>query len=91
MVSFKTDTPLAIRPPTPPESEHSSTESPNFEKGEVPVPLPPSSTEPTEVLEIDAETPDSHVPRDPQLIRLTGVHPFNVEPPLSTLYDQGEA
>ncbi|PNY23972.1 Nitrate reductase [Tolypocladium capitatum] len=41
------------------------------------------------VLPQDLKTPDSHVPRDPRLIRLTGVHPFNVEAPLSDLYDEG--
>ncbi|KAL2379171.1 hypothetical protein RJZ90_005471 [Blastomyces dermatitidis] len=52
------------------------------------IPLPPPSKEPTQVLDIDKETPDKHVPRDPRLIRLTGVHPFNVEPPLTTLYEE---
>lgn len=53
------------------------------------VPLPPPSTNPTGTLDIDKGTPDSHVPRDPRLIRLTGVHPFNVEPPLTALYNEG--
>jgi nitrate reductase (NAD(P)H) len=53
------------------------------------IPLPPPSTNPTEVLDIDAKTPDFHVSRDPRMVRLTGVHPFNVEAPLSTLFDQG--
>lgn len=53
------------------------------------IPLPPLSVYPADVLDIDKNTPDSHVPRDPRLIRLTGVHPFNVEPPLTTLYDEG--
>ncbi|XRM41163.1 hypothetical protein ABZX51_004453 [Aspergillus tubingensis] len=53
------------------------------------IPLPPPSKQPTEVLNIDKPTPDYHVPRDPRLIRLTGVHPFNVEPPLTALYDEG--
>jgi nitrate reductase (NAD(P)H) len=52
-------------------------------------PLPPTSTPPTEVLELDKKTPDAHVPRDSRLIRLTGVHPFNVEAPLSALYNEG--
>lgn len=51
-------------------------------------PLPPPSRG-NSVLPEDLKTPDSHVPRDPRLIRLTGVHPFNVEAPLSDLYDQG--
>ncbi|RAL11103.1 nitrate reductase NiaD [Aspergillus homomorphus CBS 101889] len=53
------------------------------------LPLPPPSKEPTEVLNVDKPTPDYHVPRDPRLIRLTGVHPFNVEPPLTALYNEG--
>jgi nitrate reductase (NAD(P)H) len=40
-------------------------------------------------LNIDKATPDAHVPRDPRLIRLTGVHPFNVEPPLTDLFNEG--
>ncbi|KAK9807828.1 hypothetical protein WJX72_010494 [[Myrmecia] bisecta] len=32
----------------------------------------------------DADTPDQWVPRHPDLIRLTGRHPFNVEPPRTT-------
>ena len=37
----------------------------------------------------DAKTPDAWVPRHPGLIRLTGIHPFNVEPHLSNLMDCG--
>ncbi|KAK0750991.1 nitrate reductase [Schizothecium vesticola] len=51
-------------------------------------PLPPRSKK-NEVLQEDLRTPDNHVERDPRLIRLTGVHPFNVEAPLSDLYDEG--
>jgi nitrate reductase (NAD(P)H) len=53
------------------------------------LPVPPESKEPVEILELDKDTPDSHVPRDSRLIRLTGVHPFNVEAPLTALYDEG--
>lgn len=53
------------------------------------VPLPPPSVNPTAILDVDKGTPDSHVPRDPRLIRLTGVHPFNVEPPLTALFKEG--
>jgi nitrate reductase (NAD(P)H) len=53
------------------------------------VPLPPPSKNPVDILDVDKGTPDSHVPRDPRLIRLTGVHPFNVEPPLTALYNEG--
>ncbi|KAF4996407.1 hypothetical protein FGRMN_4516 [Fusarium graminum] len=51
-------------------------------------PLPPECL-PKSVLKEDLKTPDSFVERDPRLIRLTGVHPFNVEAPLSDLYDEG--
>lgn len=53
-----------------------------------PYPLPPKKKAKC-VLTEDVKTPDNHVPRDPRLIRLTGVHPFNVEAPLSDLYDEG--
>lgn len=53
-----------------------------------PYPLPPKSL-PKSVLKEDIKTPDNFVERDPRLIRLTGVHPFNVEPPLNDLYDEG--
>lgn len=33
----------------------------------------------------DAQTPDAWLPRDGRLVRLTGKHPFNVEPPVSVL------
>uniref|UniRef100_A0A7S4NA60 Nitrate reductase n=1 Tax=Odontella aurita TaxID=265563 RepID=A0A7S4NA60_9STRA len=33
----------------------------------------------------DRGTPDEWIPRDGRLVRLTGRHPFNVEPPLSVL------
>jgi nitrate reductase (NAD(P)H) len=77
-------------PPTPPEtvigddnkSTTSSSSEPDFA-------LPPPSTIPTKILDADKPTPDAHVPRDPRLIRLTGVHPFNVEAPLSDLYNEG--
>ncbi|KAK5653864.1 hypothetical protein OQA88_7788 [Cercophora sp. LCS_1] len=56
--------------------------------------VPPPYTIPpkpraNKVLPEDLKTPDKHVERDPRLIRLTGVHPFNVEAPLSALYDEG--
>jgi nitrate reductase (NAD(P)H) len=54
------------------------------------IPLPPPSKSPVDILDLDKGTPDNHVPRDPRLIRLTGVHPFNVEPPLTALYNEGK-
>ena len=76
-----------LLPPTPPEStigetQCSSPAEPHFD-------LPPPTPRVTEVLDIDKNTPDSHVPRDPRLIRLTGVHPFNVEAPLTDLFKEG--
>jgi len=35
------------------------------------------------------KTPDSWVKRHPNLIRLTGKHPFNVEAPLPEMFDYG--
>lgn len=37
----------------------------------------------------DKGTPDDWVPRNPDLVRLTGKHPFNCEPPIGQLLDQG--
>ena len=72
-------------PPSPPQTEENGSEP----SEEVDIPLPPPTTIPTETLDLDKKTPDAHVPRDPRLIRLTGVHPFNVEAPLSTLFNEG--
>jgi len=82
-------------PPTPPDSDNNSdvekTDSDEEEEQLKPddIPLPPPTSPPTQVLDIDKKTPDSWLPRDPRLIRLTGVHPFNVEAPLSDLYNEG--
>ncbi|KAF3052394.1 hypothetical protein E8E11_011503 [Didymella keratinophila] len=78
-------------PPTPPETDLDSDDSKSTTSTaptEIDVPLPPPSGKP-QVLDIDKPTPDAHVPRDPRLIRLTGVHPFNCEGPLSELYNEG--
>ena len=81
-------------PPTPPDSDNNSdTEKadPEAAQGEQQInfPLPPPTSPPTEVLDVDKKTPDSWLPRDPRLIRLTGIHPLNVEAPLSDLYNEG--
>lgn len=80
-------------PPTPPRSEHSDREKaePDTVRDvrDAEFPLPPPCTEPTDILEADKKTPDGWLPRDPRLIRLTGVHPFNVEAPLSDLFNEG--
>ncbi|KAJ3572920.1 hypothetical protein NPX13_g4883 [Xylaria arbuscula] len=68
---------------SPPNGDNSST-------SKLPLyPLPPKSNPDNSVLTEDLKTPDSHVIRDSRLIRLTGIHPFNVEAPLSNLYDEG--
>ncbi|KAL6247446.1 hypothetical protein RBB50_005792 [Rhinocladiella similis] len=68
-------------PPSPPSTD--------AEDETVEIPLPPPTTIPKYTLDIDLKTPDNHVPRDPRLIRLTGVHPFNVEAPLTALFNEG--
>lgn len=73
----------------PPKNGEITIESIVPSPAEPDVPLPPPSKKPVDILEVDKITPDSHVPRDPRLIRLTGVHPFNVEPPLTALYNEG--
>ncbi len=76
-------------PPTPPISDDNASISGESQSDEVEIPLPPPTSIPNQVLDQDKKTPDAHVPRDPRLIRLTGVHPFNVEPPLSALFNEG--
>ncbi|KAM3076831.1 hypothetical protein ACMFMF_004749 [Clarireedia jacksonii] len=84
-------------PPTPPETRENSAdeiESVSSQDGSISpmpqrYPFPPPTRSPTKILKEDLKTPDNHVPRDPRLIRLTGTHPFNVEAPLSALYDEG--
>lgn len=42
-----------------------------------------------EIDDRDKGTPDEWIPRHPDLVRLTGKHPFNCEPPIGQLLDQG--
>ncbi|KAK7058499.1 hypothetical protein VNI00_002133 [Paramarasmius palmivorus] len=49
----------------------------------------PKNVAPTQAAPADAQTPDFWVNRNPDLIRLTGKHPFNCESRLSKLYDAG--
>lgn len=44
---------------------------------------------PQQPSSLDAGTPDHWVARDDRLVRLTGRHPFNAEPALSTLFSRG--
>ena len=41
----------------------------------------------TQVDDRDRGTSDDWIPRHPELVRLTGRHPFNCEPPLSALME----
>lgn len=88
---LETQQPKEVLPPTPPLTDDNGSEKENSVDGEPDIDLPeiPPSTVPNKVLDIDLKTPDNHVPRDPRLIRLTGVHPFNVEAPLTALYNEG--
>ena len=43
----------------------------------------------TKIDDKDKGTPDDWVPRHPDLIRLTGRHPLNCEPPLTANYEHG--
>ena len=83
--------PKTMFPPSPPltDKAESDTSSLNDEEFDGAIPLPPESINPTEILSIDAASPDKHVPRDPRLIRLTGNHPFNCEAPLTDLFNAG--
>ncbi|EAS29271.3 nitrate reductase [Coccidioides immitis RS] len=51
----------------------------------------PKADEPliTTIDEADQYTPDNWIPRDQALVRLTGKHPLNAEPDLTTLFDAG--
>ena len=79
-----------LPPPSPQtESDDSDTSPSSLSSEEADLPSPPPTKIPTKILEVDKNTPDAHVPRDPRLIRLTGSHPFNVEAPLSALFNEG--
>lgn len=87
----RTSVPLPQGCPVPEKPEHSVPARCVEEvlpKHPRPYPLPPKPRR-NKVLPEDLRTPDNHVERDPRLIRLTGVHPFNVEAPLSDLFDEG--
>ncbi|KAI0086010.1 hypothetical protein BDY19DRAFT_895569 [Irpex rosettiformis] len=51
-------------------------------------PLPYNET-PRTAAQVDVQTPDAWIKRDPGLIRLTGKHPFNTEGVLSAVFDAG--
>ncbi|KZT68489.1 hypothetical protein DAEQUDRAFT_766300 [Daedalea quercina L-15889] len=52
-------------------------------------PLIPEDKTLAETADADVQTPDRWVHRNPELIRLTGKHPFNSEAPLTTLFQTG--
>jgi len=54
---------------------------------EIPKPLHSKEITPAKVDDRDVGTPDEWIKRHPDLVRLTGKHPFNVEPPLPSLME----
>jgi nitrate reductase (NAD(P)H) len=76
-------------PPSPPETVISDDSKSITSSSDADFALPPPTTIPTKTLDVDKPTPDAHVHRDARLIRLTGVHPFNVEAPLTDLFNEG--
>jgi nitrate reductase (NAD(P)H) len=76
-------------PPSPPETVISDDSKSTTSSSDTDFILPPPTTIPTKTLDVDKPTPDAHVHRDARLIRLTGVHPFNVEAPLTDLFNEG--
>ncbi|KZV71119.1 nitrate reductase [Peniophora sp. CONT] len=52
-------------------------------------PQVPHDDTPDEVADADTRTPDNWVKRNPELVRLTGKHPFNAEATLSELMSAG--
>lgn len=44
---------------------------------------------PAEIYKADTKTPDNWIYRDSAMVRLTGKHPFNAEPPLDMLMSNG--
>jgi nitrate reductase (NAD(P)H) len=57
-------------PLTPPLTDDNSS-SASADLDDIDMTLPPPSRKPEKVLDVDLQTPDAHVPRDPRLIRLT--------------------
>lgn len=51
-------------------------------------PALPTNVEPLQIDARDKGTPDEWLKRDARLVRLTGRHPLNVEPPLPDLWKQ---
>jgi nitrate reductase (NAD(P)H) len=76
-------------PPSPPETVIIDDSKSITSSSDADFVLPPPTTIPTKTLDVDKPTPDAHVHRDARLIRLTGVHPFNVEAPLTDLFNEG--
>lgn len=80
--------------PSSPKSSHKSASrqlepfSAQSQYDESLLPLVPKS-DAVQPLATDSNTPDGWIARDERLIRLTGKHPFNVEPPLSALFSKG--
>ncbi|KIJ61879.1 hypothetical protein HYDPIDRAFT_95803 [Hydnomerulius pinastri MD-312] len=66
-------------------------ENPERDSPSLPLPLPqlPENATPIDIAEPDRGTPDNWIKRNPELVRLTGKHPFNSEARLDALFDAG--
>lgn len=61
----------------------------NFDLSAALFPVVPDPGIPSNVDELDLNTPDRWVKRDSRMVRLTGKHPFNAEARLDTLFAAG--
>ncbi|KAI0962720.1 hypothetical protein AcW1_000015 [Taiwanofungus camphoratus] len=72
--------------PLPPSFENPKLQYPPLPKDFPPLPLNKTPEEPAYA---DLQTPDRWVKRNPELVRLTGKHPFNAEAPIPSLFSAG--
>ncbi|KAL4248390.1 Nitrate reductase [Abortiporus biennis] len=75
------------QPFIPPSLQEPGRECPALPLASLPK-LPINDT-PTVIVDLDAQTPDNWVKRNPDFVRLTGKHPFNVEAPLTPVFNAG--
>lgn len=68
------------------ESEHIASLENNDGTGKSPQAIPRKNIS---IDQVDQYTPDHWFPRHPDLVRNTGAHPMNAEPPLTQLFDAG--
>ncbi|OAX35875.1 hypothetical protein K503DRAFT_867968 [Rhizopogon vinicolor AM-OR11-026] len=80
---FQDSLPVPFFPASLDQSERNGPQLPQY------LPQLPNNVTPTEVAKQDLGTPDNWVNRNPELVRLTGKHPFNSEAPLGVLFEAG--